>query len=360
MLYSSMMARALPIYAKASINDQRISYLRQNHKESEGVGLIDKGAVGERKAADHARSASIDRSKSGKRAKRARFWSAIIISMIVVPMIVVVGFYATSPARSAGPATVVLGTAGNFVILAKTGISTTGATSIVGDIGISPAAATYITGFGLIMDGSGHYSTSSLVNGRVYASDYANPTPATMTQAISDMETAYTNAAGRTNPNGTELYAGLLAGQTFVPGLYKWSSAVSVSAAGVTLDGGAADVWIFQIAGTLDLASGAHVNLIGGAVASNVFWQVADQVTLGTTSSMKGTILCQTAIVMQTGATLEGRALAQTAVTTDANIVVPPGTMVPEFSQVLIPFVGTVFVVAMIGAIRNQRKKQVL
>ena len=329
----------------------------QDNKDSGRLGLIDNSTVGERKAASHARSASIDRSRFRKSAKRARFWAAILISMIVVPMIVVVGFYATSPARSAGPATVVLGTAGSFVILAQTGISTTGASSIVGDIGVSPAAATYITGFGLILDGSGQYSTSSLVNGRVYAANYADPTPATMTQAISDMQTAYTSAAGRTNPDGTELYSGLLAGQTFPAGLYKWSSAVSVSAAGVTLDGGATDVWIFQIAGTLDLASGAHVNLIGGALASNVFWQVADQVTLGTTSSMKGTILCQTAIVMQTGATLEGGAFAQAAVTTDANIVVTPGTLIPEFSQVLIPFVGMVFVVATISMIRNQRKK---
>ncbi|MDP1994979.1 MAG: ice-binding family protein, partial [Ignavibacteria bacterium] len=123
-----------------------------------------------------------------------------------------------------------LGTSGDFVILSKTGISTTGTTSITGDIGISPTAATYITGFGLIMDASGTFSTSSKVVGKVFASDYINPTPAKMTAAISDMETAYTNAAGRVTPDFSELYTGDLTGQTLTSGLYKWSTGVHVSA----------------------------------------------------------------------------------------------------------------------------------
>ena len=109
---------------------------------------------------------------------------------------------------AAGPSAVNLGTAGNFVILAKSGISTTGTTSIVGDIGVSPAAATYITGFGLILDPSTRFATSSLVTGKIYAADYTPPTPTIMTTAVSDMETAYTDAAGRTLPNATELGAG--------------------------------------------------------------------------------------------------------------------------------------------------------
>lgn len=215
-------------------------------------------------------------------------------------------------------------TAGSFAVLAKTGISSTGTTHISGDIGISPAAATYITGFGLIMDASGTFSTSSIVTGKVDASDYADPTPATMTQAISDMETAYTDAAGRILPDFTEQYAGDLTGQTLTPGLYKWSTGVSVSAAGVTISGSASDVWIFQIAGNLNLANGAIVTLVGGAKASNIFWQVAGQITLGTTSAMEGALLCQTAIVLSTGAKLNGWALAQTAVTLDAGTVAKP------------------------------------
>ncbi|MDP2207680.1 MAG: ice-binding family protein, partial [Bacteroidota bacterium] len=121
-----------------------------------------------------------------------------------------------------------------------------------------------------------------------------------------------------------ELYGGDVTGQTLTPGLYKWGTGVLVSAGGVTISGSASDVWIFQIAQGLTLANGAIVTLSGGAQASNIFWQVAGQVTLGTTAAMKGIILCQTLIEMQTGATLNGRALAQTAVTLDANTVTRP------------------------------------
>ena len=145
-----------------------------------------------------------------------------------------------------------------------------------------------------------------------------------MTTAVSDMETAYTDAAGRTSPDHTELYGGDITGQILTPGLYKWGTGVLVSAGGVTLSGGANDVWIFQIAQNLELADGAIITLSGGAQAKNIFWQVAGQTTLGTTAAMKGIILCQTAIVLNTGATLNGRALAQTAVTLNANTIVKP------------------------------------
>jgi hypothetical protein len=142
-----------------------------------------------------------------------------------------------------------------------------------------------------------------------------------MTTAVSDMQTAYTDAAGRTLPDATELGAGDVTGLTLTPGLYKWGTGVLVSAGGVTISGSATDVWIFQIAQNLTLANGAIVTLSGGAQASNIFWQVAGQVTLGTTADFKGIILCQTLIAMQTGATLNGRALAQSEVTLDANTV---------------------------------------
>ena len=157
----------------------------------------------------------------------------------------------------------------------------------------------------------------------VYAADYAVPTPANMTTAISDMEIAYTNAAGRTLPTATELGAGNIGGMTLAPGLYKWGTGVTIPT-DVTLSGGANDVWIFQIAETLDISSATSVILSGGAQAKNIFWQVAGEVTLGTTSVFNGNILCQTAIVLNTGATLNGRALAQTAVTLNANAIVKP------------------------------------
>jgi hypothetical protein len=214
----------------------------------------------------------------------------------------------------------------NFSILAKSGVSATGVTSITGDIGLSPAAATYVTGFGLIMDAANTFSTSALVlaPGKIYASNYTPPTPSKMTTAVSDMQTAYTDAAGRTSPNHTELGAGNITSMTLAPGLYKWGTGVLISSAGVTLSGSATDVWIFQISQNLTVANGAIVTLSGGALASNVFWQVAGQTTIGTTVAMKGIILCKTAIAMNTGATLNGRAMAQTAVTLAGNTVVIP------------------------------------
>ena len=244
-----------------------------------------------------------------------RFLGTILIVAFTVPAVAV---------SQSSPEPVNLRTSGDFVILSTAGISTTGTTHITGDIGVSPITATAITGFGLIMDASNTFSTSSLVTGKVYAANYTTPTPTKMTTAVGDMETAYTNAAGRSLPDYSELYTGNLTGRTLTHGLYNWSTGVLVSAGGVTISGTASDVWIFQIAQNLELTSGAIVTLSGGAQASNIFWQVAGQVVLGTTVEMKGIILCQTQIVMNTGATLNGRALAQTAVTLNANTVTKP------------------------------------
>jgi hypothetical protein len=145
------------------------------------------------------------------------------------------------------------------------------------------------------------------------------------------MGTAYTDAAGMTNPTATELGSGDISGLTIAPGLYKWSTDVNINT-NVTLSGGANDVWIFQIAGDLNVASagsvpaGVHVILSGGAQAGNIFWQVGGVTgaTLGTYSTFNGTILSAKQIILQTGAVLNGRALAQTDVTLDTNTVVIP------------------------------------
>lgn len=221
-----------------------------------------------------------------------------------------------------GPQAVNLGTAGNYVILAKSAISTTGATSVVGDLGLSPASASFITGFALSAPPT-TFSLSSLVTGSIWAADYDAPTPTILTTAVLDMQTAYTDAAGRTLPDFNELGAGDISGLTLVPGLYKWGTGVTCNT-GVTLAGGADDIWIFQIAQDLTVGNGAILTLSGGAQAGNIFWQVAGATTLGTTSSFKGIILCQTLIALNTGTTVTGRLLAQTAVTLDATTVINP------------------------------------
>jgi molybdopterin-binding protein len=218
-------------------------------------------------------------------------------------------------------ATVNLGMAGNYVILAKSGISTATSSTITGDIGVSPIAATAITGFNLIADSSNQFSKSSQVTGSVYAADYTSPTLSILTTAVNDMLTAYTDTAGRA-ANYNELFSGDITGKTLAPGVYKWSTGVSINSGIVTLDGGANDVWIFQIAGGITQASATRINLTGGAQAKNVFWQAADTVAIGTGAHFEGTILAMTNISLGTNASINGRLLASTAVTLDSSTVV--------------------------------------
>jgi hypothetical protein len=207
--------------------------------------------------------------------------------------------------------------AANFAILSKSGVTDVPKSSINGNVGTSP-----ITGAALLV-------ACTEVVGTIYTVDAAGPLPcrvpnaSLLTTAVLNMESAYNNAAGRTNPNYLNLGAGNIGGLTLRPGLYKWTTGLIIPT-NVTLSGGPNDVWIFQIAGTLTAGSAVQVILSGGALAKNIFWQVAGAATLGTTSHFEGNILGKTGINMQTGASINGRLLAQTAVTLQKNTVVKP------------------------------------
>jgi hypothetical protein len=220
------------------------------------------------------------------------------------------------------PLEVNLGTAGNYAILAKSGISNVPTSAITGDLGLSPAAATFITGFSLIADSTNVFSTSPQVTGKVYAADYATSTPSNLTTAIGDMQTAFTDAAGRAS-NVTGLGAGNIGGMTLTRGVYKWGTGLLIPT-NVTLTGSATDVWIFQIAQTLTMSSATSITLAGGALSKNIFWQVSGSANLGTTAHFEGVILSQTAITLSTGASINGRLLAQTAVTIAGSTIVQP------------------------------------
>jgi uncharacterized protein (TIGR03437 family) len=217
-----------------------------------------------------------------------------------------------------------LGGAGNFVILSKTGITDVPPSPIVGNIGASP-----ITGAAILL-------TCAEVTGSIYSVDAAGPAPCSLINpillgaAIVDLQTAYTDAAGRAIPNFTELFSGNISGKTLVPGLYKWSTGVSVDNTGVTLSGGPNAVWIFQISGDLNLANNGHMTLAGGARASNVFWQVGGPAgaVIGTGAVFQGNILSAKQVILNTGASLIGRALALTDVTLQSTSVTTPGKLV--------------------------------
>ena len=222
-----------------------------------------------------------------------------------------------------GPATVDLGAAGGFVILAKSGIDTVPASVITGNIGVSPIDSTALTGFSLTVDAGGTFALSTQLIGNAYAADFDSPTPANLTVAVGDMETAYTDAAGRPTPDFVNLASGELGGLTLVPGLYKWGTGVLIST-DVTIAGGPDDVWIFQISGGITEASNVSVTLSGGALPENIFWQTAGAVALDTGAHLEGIVLSQTEITLATGATVNGRLLSQTAVTLNASTVTEP------------------------------------
>lgn len=222
--------------------------------------------------------------------------------------------FTTGTFISANPAVVNLGASGAFAVLSKTGITSVPTSILTGDVGASP-----ITGAAIGV-------TCAEVTGNIYSVDDTGPLPCVLTDAtllttaVSDMETAYTDAAGRTLPDYTELGAGEIGGQSLARGLYKWSTDVSIST-DVTLVGRASAVWIFQIDGNLVQADGIRINLVGGAQAKNVFWQVAGSTTLGTTAEFKGVLLCQSLIALNAGAVVNGSILSQTAVTLQSNTV---------------------------------------
>jgi len=221
-----------------------------------------------------------------------------------------------------------LGTAGNYAILAKTAVSTVPSSVVTGNVGLSPASRAYLTGWSLINEPTDSYFTSAQVvaPGKLYAADNVGTgTAAALTTAVGNMETAYTDAAGRTASSAatTNVGAGTLTGLTLAPGVYEWGTAVNIPT-NLTLNGNSTDIWIFKVAGTLSMAAAKSVILSGGALAKNIFWQVSGAVTIGANSHFEGNILGRTSITFGNLASINGRLLAQSAVILDATTVTQP------------------------------------
>jgi hypothetical protein len=248
---------------------------------------------------------------------------------------------------------VLLGTAADYAVLAKSGISTTvpNPSSITGSIAVSPIAATAITGFTLTLDSSTTFSTSTQVDGQVKAADYTYPTSSDLTTAVSDMETAYTDAAARSTTGGffnkefgttggdsdadnfLNLGDGEIGGLKLAPGVYTFDKQVNITA-DVIFKGGKDDVFIIKTSKSVKQGPSTHVKLFDsnnnensdagydGPQAQNIFWSVAETFTIEEFSTMEGVLLVKQAVTMKTDSTLNGRILAQTAVVLDEATIV--------------------------------------
>jgi hypothetical protein len=214
-----------------------------------------------------------------------------------------------------------IGTAGDYVILTKSGIATAPTSAITGDIGVSPIAFTAMTGFSFIAAGSTlEYSVSAQLTGHAFAANSGGTVPAKLSVAVSAMEAAYTDAAGRVSPGEVriDLGGGILGGAfggenaPLTAGIYKFTTGISIST-DIYFNGSATDIFIIQITANLIQAANKKVVLTGGALAKNIFWQVAGYVEVGAGAHLEGILLVATHVNFLGGSSLNGRVLAQTA-----------------------------------------------
>jgi hypothetical protein len=208
---------------------------------------------------------------------------------------------------TAFPLTINLGSDSGFAVLAYSQITDAGgASAIIGDVGLSPTTGAAI---GL---------TAGQVNGTIYAVD-AGPfvtAPALLTLAKNDLGFAYTDAAGRSPTISYGTTDTALNGLTLGSGVYNFGHAATANlTTTLTLDGqnNPNAVWIFQATSDFIMGSGSKVVLINGADACNVFWEIGSSATLGTDSDFVGTLMALQSITADTGATVDGRLLAENA-----------------------------------------------
>jgi hypothetical protein len=221
--------------------------------------------------------------------------------------------------------TVGLGTADQYAVLSKTAISTVPTSDITGDIAVSPAAATFMTGFAFTPVTGKASMASTQITGEATGANMGGSIASTLTTAVSDMMTAYTDAAGRTNTNKARinLKGGEIGGETLTAGVYTFSTSVLLTG-DITFEGTSTDIFIIQIAGNLVQSANYNVILKDGPLAKNIFWQVAGTVTVGAGAHMEGVILGATTVTFITGSSLDGRILAQTAVALQMATITPP------------------------------------
>jgi hypothetical protein len=223
-----------------------------------------------------------------------------------------------------------LGAAGNYVILAKAGVTTVPASVITGNIGVSPIAATAMTGFSFGLSGDGTFSISTQVIGKAYGASYAAPTPGHLLTAVGDMAIAYGDVVGR-EAGTMNLGGGEIGGLTLSAGVYTFVSGVSVGVSGLIFDGGGDDnaIFIIQMTGSLVIGANMQVLLRDGANARNIFWQVSGSMMAMAGAHVEGILLVATSVTFVTGSSLNGRIFAHTAcILQQARITEPPSVAI--------------------------------
>jgi hypothetical protein len=211
-----------------------------------------------------------------------------------------------------------LGTAGDYVILAKTGISSTPESIIIGNIGVSPMNSTAMTGFVLSMDPGHQFSTSPQLLGdsQAHAASYGGQVATVLTKAVGDMEAAYNDIVGRTGDADKINNAGgnLGPGGTnpMAAGVYAFNTDVAITR-DIYLSGDESSVFIFRTSGSLKQLKSTHVILEGNINPENVFWQIGGNLVVEKGAHMAGIILVKNDAMFQKGSSLEGRVLTQKA-----------------------------------------------
>ena len=245
---------------------------------------------------------------------------AIVLSFAMISTVSTMTASAIVPTDPTNP--IKIGTSENYTILSKTGISSAPNSYVYGNIGVNPISETAITGFSLKMDASNEFSSSTQVEGQVFAGNYGYTTSRKLNAAVSDMETAYIVASGRT-ADFTDLYDGDLSGKTLSPGVYKWNSGVVINT-DVTLDGDHHDVFVFIVAEGITQAAWTEMKFDGEVGAKNIFWIVGENVFIGDNSYFQGNVIGKANVVLGTNTIAHGRLLVQNEVTLVKSSVIKP------------------------------------